>query len=176
MPQLTIRPAQPSDTGAIASLVQRAYRGDESRLGWTTEADLLDGQRLDAAELTVKLASPTGEILVGQDADGTIIGCCEVEDRAPGNAYFGMFAVEPRLQGSGVGRLILRSAEELAVSRWSATALEMTVIEARTELIDWYLRCGYQPTGEKRPFPYGDATKGLPRRDDLVFVVLARSL
>src|SRR5690606_1436080 len=43
----TFRDATPDDADAIIDLVQSAYRGDASRRGWTTEADLLDGQRID---------------------------------------------------------------------------------------------------------------------------------
>src|SRR4051794_13241714 len=43
------REAGPADLGAIVALVESAYRGESSRAGWTTEADLLDGQRTDRA-------------------------------------------------------------------------------------------------------------------------------
>jgi ribosomal protein S18 acetylase RimI-like enzyme len=173
-PVITIRSAVPADAEAVAGLVQRAYRGDASRVGWTTEADLLDGQRIDVPGVGAKVASGTGEVLVGVDSDERIVACCELELRGSDVAYFGMFAVEPTLQASGIGRLLLEAAEERATRRWSVTSIEMTVIEQRVELIDWYVRRGYQRTGEKRPFPYGDEAKGLPRRDDLVFVVLAK--
>jgi hypothetical protein len=52
----------------------------------------------------------------------------------------------------------------------------LTVIAQRAELIAWYERRGYLHTGEQRPFPYGDARFGLPRRDDLVFDVLRKRL
>ncbi len=87
-----------------------------------------------------------------------------------------MLTVRPDLQGAGVGRRLLDEAEQFARRRFAATTIEMTVIDLRTELIDWYRRRGYEPTGETRPFPYGDARFGLPRRDDLRFVVLRRAL
>jgi hypothetical protein len=52
----------------------------------------------------------------------------------------------------------------------------MTVIAQRTELIAWYERRGYAPTGETQPFPYGDPHFGLPKRKDLYFVVLRKPL
>jgi hypothetical protein len=52
----------------------------------------------------------------------------------------------------------------------------MTVIEQRPELIAWYERRGYSKTGETAAFPYGDARFGEPKRPDLRFVVLAKSL
>ena len=174
-PELTIRPAVPADVDALVALVQRAYRGDSSRAGWTTEADLLDGQRTDRAEVAAKVGSETGVVLVAVDQQGVIVACCELEPR-PGGAYFGMFAVEPALQSAGVGRLLLAAAEATAREQWSAASLQMTVIAQRTELIEWYERRGYRRTGEERPFPYGDVSKGLPRRTDLTFIVLAKTL
>ena len=173
--ELTIRPAGPADVEAVAALVERAYRGDSSRAGWTTEAGLLDGQRTDLAEVAAKVNSETGEVLVAFDDQGILVACSELEPRHDG-AYFGMFAVEPTLQSAGIGRLLLEAAEARARERWSAASMQMTVIAQRTELIAWYERRGYRLTGETKPFPYGDVTKGLPQRDDLVFVVLAKSL
>jgi ribosomal protein S18 acetylase RimI-like enzyme len=173
-PELTIRAAGLSDVDSVAALVQSAYRGDSSKAGWTTEADLLDGQRIDSAEVA-EMIGGLGEVLVAE-AVGAVVACCLVEPRPPTGSYFGMFAVRPTLQSGGIGRRLLEAAEQRAVERWAARTMEMTVIQQRTELIDWYVRRGYRLTGQSRPFPYGDVSKGLPRRDDLVFVVLAKTL
>jgi N-acetylglutamate synthase-like GNAT family acetyltransferase len=164
-----IRRARESDVDAVVALVESAYRGDSSRAGWTTEADLLDGQRTDPDEVRSVL-----DDLVVADDDGELVGCCTLIPR-DGHAYFGMFAVRPGLQGGGVGSRLLVAAEELAVEH-GAKRVEMTVIASRTELIDFYLRRGYTETGETRPFPYGDERFGVPRRDDLVFNVLTKDL
>ena len=111
--ELTIRPAAPADVEAVAALVERAYRGDSSRAGWTTEAGLLDGQRTDPGEVAAKVTSETGEVLVAFDDQGILVACSELEPR-PYGAYFGMFAVEPTLQAAGIGRLILEAAEARA--------------------------------------------------------------
>jgi GNAT superfamily N-acetyltransferase len=87
-----------------------------------------------------------------------------------------MFAVVPTRQGAGIGAQLLAEAERKAVAVWQALVMEMTVIAQRSELIEWYERKGYQRTGETRPFPHGDERFGVPRRDDLEFVVLAKSL
>jgi len=105
-----------------------------------------------------------------------VLACCQLERRDEGVAYFGMFAVRPRRQGSGLGRRLLAAAEDYASSHWSASAMEMTVIVQRDELIAWYVRRGYVRTQETRPFPYGDLRFGRPRRDDLAFVVLRKPL
>lgn len=160
---------------AIVRLVESAYRGEASRAGWTTEADLLDGQRTDAAAVADMVAARDGFVLLAEDG-GQLVGCCHLEHRPGAQAYFGMFSVEPERQGRGVGRQVLAEAERLARDVWAATTMEMTVIGQRADLIAWYERRGYRRTGETRPFPYGDERFGVPRRPDLVFAVLAKPL
>lgn len=161
---------------AIVELVESAYRGDASRAGWTTEADLLDGQRTDVAAVTDIVTADASVMLLIVTASGQLAACCQLDRRDDGAAYFGMFAVRPQAQGSGIGGDLLAAAEHYACSELGAKQLEMTVIGQRTELIAWYERRGYRRTGETRPFPYGDERFGLPRRDDLHFVVLAKPL
>jgi ribosomal protein S18 acetylase RimI-like enzyme len=172
---LFFRPAALSDLDGLLALVHAAYRDDESRTGWTTEADLLGGQRTDAEELAGIIADPRTLILVAE-LDGEPVGCCQLESRGGGLAYLGMFAVRPRLQGRGVGRAIIAEAERITVAHWSAETIQMTVLRQRTELIAWYQRLGYEPTGETAPFPYGNERFGLPKVGNLEFLVLAKPL
>jgi ribosomal protein S18 acetylase RimI-like enzyme len=172
---LTFRAAGEADVGAIVTLVESAYRGDASRAGWTTEADMLDGQRTDAEEIRGWLRRRQAMILLGQRGD-ELLASLVLSDHGQGRAYLGMFAVSPRQQGSGVGRAMLREAERLARSEFRAERLRMTVIGQREELIAWYTRCGFARTGEREDFPYGDPRFGLPRRDDLYFEVLEKAL
>jgi ribosomal protein S18 acetylase RimI-like enzyme len=172
----TYRDATSADVPAVVELIESAYRGDGSRAGWTTEADLLDGQRTDAAAVAEIVADAHSRLLLALDADGAIIGCCHLQRKDTATAYFGSFAVRPGLQGAGTGGALLREAERRAAAEWGTRALEMTVIGQRVELIAWYERRGYARTGETRPFPYGDERFGRPRRDDLVFVVLRKEL
>lgn len=169
------RVAGPGDADGLVALVESAYRGDSSRAGWTTEADLLDGQRVDAAMMAETLNDPVSTVLL-IDGGGSVAGCCEVRRNSDASASFGMFAVDPSLQGSGLGRRLLAAAERFAVEQLAAEVMTMDVIEQRRELIDWYCRRGYEPTGETREFPYEDERYGRPRRDDLRFVVLAKAL
>jgi ribosomal protein S18 acetylase RimI-like enzyme len=160
------------EIAAIVALVESAYRGEPSRAGWTTEADLLDGQRTDpAAVADVIAAGPPGGVLLAGDADD-LVACCQLEPRAGGEAYFGMFAVRPSGQGRGWGRAVVSEAERIARQDWQATAMTMTVIRQREDLIAWYGRLGYRPTGATQPFPYGDERFGIPLRPDLEFIVL----
>lgn len=172
---LFFRPADLSDTDAIVALVTSAYRGDASRQGWTTEAHLLDGPRIDAELLADDLANPAGRVLVGFDG-ADLVACCNVVRRAENVGYFGMFAVSPTRQGAGIGKEVLQEAERVARDEWGLAALEMTVLEQRPELIAFYERRGFEPTGEFSPFPYGKARFGKPKRDDLRMVVLSKPL
>jgi ribosomal protein S18 acetylase RimI-like enzyme len=173
--RLSFRLASLDHVDAVVALVESAYRGETSRAGWTTEADLLDGQRTDAGQVSDIVRAKESVVLLAEH-DGTVAACCELRHWGCDVAYFGLFAVRPGLQGRGVGRALIREAERRAVERWRVTSMRMTVIRQRTELIAWYERLGYAATGEIVPFPYGDHRFGLPRRDDLEFIVLARTL
>ncbi|UQX86912.1 GNAT family N-acetyltransferase [Jatrophihabitans telluris] len=175
-PTLTFSVAEADDAGAVADLVRSAYRGDSSRQGWTTEADLLSDDRIDAIGVLAKISDPNGVVLLGRGDDGALLTCCEVLHRGDQLGYFGMFAVQPTAQGGGIGRLVLDEAERFARQRWGVATMEMTVIGQRGELIAWYLRRGYRRTGERRAFPYEVLAEGQALRDDLYFEVLTKPL
>ena len=168
------RVAEPRDAAAVRALVESAYRGEASRRGWTTEADLLDGQRTDVAGVAELIATPDSLVLLAE-AGADLIACAHLA-RKGDSAYFGMFSVRPERQAGGIGRAMLAEAERLARERWQAVRMEMTVISVRDELIAWYERRGYRRTGEYSPFPYGDERFGIPRRDDLRFERLVKEL
>ena len=170
----TFRLATSADVAAIVALVESAYRGDVSRKGWTTEADLLDGQRTDPAGVAELIAKPGSCMLLGE-RDGTLLACANLEKRGEAG-YFGMFSVRPELQGAGIGRVMLAEAERLARDDWHCREMQMTVISVRDELIAWYERRGYRRTGIYSAFPYGDERFGIPKRDDLRFELLVKSL
>ena len=173
-PPLQFRPATEADIPGLITLVTSAYRGEASRAGWTTEADILDGQRIDAAGLQADLARERSVILLGE-RDGRMLACCHIADE-DGAGYFGMFAVAPTAQGSGIGKQVMAAAEAHAAAHWKLPAMRMTVIDCRDELIAFYERRGYRRTGIKKPFPYGDERFGIPKRDDLRFEVLEKPL
>ena len=173
-PTLAFRAARPADVDALVALVQSAYRGDASRAGWTTEADLLDGQRTDPEGVGRTIADPNSRIVLAEQ-DGKLMACAHIECQ-PRGAYFGMFSVNPKSQGGGIGNQLIAECERIARDEWHCASVFMTVIRQRDELIAWYERRGYAKTGERKPFPYGDARFGLPKRDDLEFIVLEKKL
>lgn len=175
---VTFRAAATADVPAIVSLVESAYRGDVSKQGWTTEADFLDGQRTDPDSVAELISRSHSRVLLAARG-GQLLCCCHVERLQQDGrniGYFGMFAVDPGLQGGGVGKLVLAEAERIAKVEWNCDEMQMTVITIRDSLIAWYVRRGYVRTGLRKPFPYGDARFGIPKRDDLEFEVLAKAL
>ncbi|MGA5471683.1 GNAT family N-acetyltransferase [Streptomyces arboris] len=172
--RLTFRDATDADAPALVALIESAYRGDSSRAGWTTEADLLEGQRTDEDGVRAVIDAPAGRLLA-VERDGGLIACCQLEHRGDA-AYFGMFAVRPAAQGGGLGKVIIAEAERTARESWGVAEMHMTVISAREDLIAWYERRGYRRTGQFTPFPYGDERFGIPQRDDLAFELLVKNI
>ncbi len=177
---LLLRLATAADAPALDRFVNSAYRGESSRAGWTTEADLLGGQRTDTADLCTSIATPGQAVLLHEDPQGPL--CCvqlerlEANDQPGDAAYLGMLTVRPTRQASGYGAALLMAAERWAQQHWGTRTMHLTVIAQRSELLRWYERRGYAATGEQRPFPYDNLRFGLPQRDDLYFLVLSKRL
>lgn len=174
MSELHFRAATVDDLDALVALVTSAYRGDASRKGWTTEADFLEGNRIDREVLQRDIERPRSQVLLAE-CDGQLLACAHICEE-DGAGYFGMFSVVPDLQGAGIGKAVLAEGERIAREDWGLPAMRMTVIDIRDALIRFYERRGYALTGIKKPFPYGDTRFGLPTRDDLRFEVMEKSL
>lgn len=175
MTDILIRDATTADIPALHRLIESAYRGEASRAGWTTEADLLAGQRTDPDDLASILTDPAQAMLTARRGED-LLGCILIADRGEGTGYFGMLSVSPTLQGGGLGRRMVEAAHAALAERFGARRVRISVFPQRETLIAWYRRLGYAPTGETLPFPYGDLRFGLPLRDDLHFIVLERAL
>lgn len=172
MEKFVISVAEVTDCEEISNLVNSAYRGDHSRRGWTTEADLLDGTRTDADALRDIIQRP-GTTILKYVADNKIAGVVELAIQGD-RLYLGMLTVEPDTQGQGIGKVMMTAAEEFARSK-NCRKIFMTVITERAELLAWYVRRGYVDTGERKPFNFGDPRFGSPKKK-LEFAVLEKSL
>nr|WP_266369458.1 GNAT family N-acetyltransferase [Tellurirhabdus rosea] len=167
-----IRPATETDIPQLTMLVNSAYRGDSSRKGWTTEADLLGGIRTTEEGMRAMLQKPTATILCYLQADD-LIGCVYLEKKEE-DLYLGMLTVDPERQAGGIGKQLLSAAEEHARAQ-GCRAIQMTVISVRHELIAYYERRGFRATGETEPFPMNDPRFGLPKQN-LEFIVLKKNV
>lgn len=171
---LQFSPAELSQAVAITDLVNSVYRGEGSKLGWTTEADLLDGSRVDLEMIEAMIQSSSQVILVAI-LEFQLVACVAL-DRKRDSSYLGMLSVDVSQQCMGVSRRLLEVAEGYAKQEWGSLIMEMKVIGQRKELIAYYQRRGYILTGITLPFPPIDPRIGIPKRDDLYFEVLTKEL
>jgi ribosomal protein S18 acetylase RimI-like enzyme len=146
---MSIIPATLTDVPELTALINLSYRGESSKKGWTTEANLIDGQRIDNESLTEQMEDPNAVVLKNTDETGKITGCVYLQKRGD-KLYLGMLTVSPLLQTNGLGRQLLQAAEDYTRSINYHT-ITMTVITTRTELVSWYERRGYQKNGEVIP-------------------------
>ncbi len=143
--------AEIQDAGRIATLVNSAYRGEFSKQGWTTEADLLAGLRTDTEEILRLILTDDSMFLLCR-AKAELIGSVHVQKQGK-QVCLGMLAVSPLLQGKGIGKQLLETAEQAAQEIWTVNKSVMTVIACRNELIAFYERRGYRRTGVSKEFP-----------------------
>ncbi|MBD1384108.1 GNAT family N-acetyltransferase [Mucilaginibacter rigui] len=146
---MAITPATLTDVPELVALINSAYRGESSKKGWTTEANLIGGQRIDNEGLTEQMSDPDAVILKNTNEEDSITGCVYLQKRGE-KLYLGMLTVSPTLQANGLGRRLLTTAEDYA-RNINYHTITMTVITTRTELLDWYERRGYTKTGEVIP-------------------------
>ena len=170
---MDISPATINDIPALVILVNSAYRGEGSKKGWTTEADLLGGIRTSDTSLSAMINKPGASMLVCRDEAGTITGCVYLE-KQENKIYLGMLTVSPDLQAAGIGKFLLAAAETYA-KQLECSFITMTVISVRHELIAWYERHGYYKTGETKPFPALDPSFGVPKQQ-LEFLVMEKAI
>jgi uncharacterized protein (TIGR00290 family) len=174
MSRMDCRRATEADVPALVSLVRAAYRGSEADEGWTSDVGLIEGDRIDEAEMRAMVLAPAGAVLVAEQ-DSELIGCCFVEDRGHGLAYLGTFAVRPHLQSAGIGGRLMAEAQSYLVRRFGSRVLEISVVEPLTALLAWYERLGFERTGQGRPFGVHPG-RAEPLVPDLRTVSMRRSL
>ncbi len=168
---MTISKASIGDVVDLLPMINSAYRGETSRLGWTTEADLLDGIRIDEKSLKDMLSNSDSTLLKVEN-NKTIIGCVYLK-KEDNKLYRGMLTVMPTLQNNGIGKMLLLEAENQALV-FGCSIIYMRVITVRIELIEWYLRHGYIATRKIEPFildpRFGNTKK------PLAFTILQKSI
>ena len=165
--------ATTADVAKITVLLNSAYRGESSKQGWTTEAHLIAGEvRTDENNLNEVMQQTNSVMVKFTNEQQEITGCVNLQQHDK-RMYLGMFSVAPKSQGFGIGKQLLKAAEEYA-QQLQCTSIYMMVISAREELITWYLRYGYQDTGERKPFAE-DALTG-KHLQTLEFMVLEKQL
>ncbi len=155
-----------SEADSLAQFVNSAYRGEFAKTGWTTEADLLDGQRTDGESIKQIIEAPLNQIECAYSLKPeSLIGCVHLIQEGSETLYFGMLTVSPTMQGKGFGKILLNHIEQIAKS-YGCKKIRITVIPSRKELIDYYKRRGFKETGRFEAFPT-DPKFGIPKVSDL---------
>lgn len=169
---INISPLIQNDIEELVNLVNSAYRGESSKKGWTTEADLLGGIRTSQPSIETMLQQPGAMILSAKNEGARMVGCVSLNKNVK-QLYIGMLTVAPDIQANGIGKQLLVAAENYG-REIGCTSISMSVIDVRHELIDWYKRKGYQNTGKTKPFP-NDPAFGIPKQP-LQFIMLEKPL
>lgn len=168
-----VSPATKKDTLLLVALLNSAYRGDASKKGWTTEADIIEGTlRTDEANITELMQQPDTTFLKYSNDKNEIEGCVFLQKKGE-KLYLGMLSVSPTIQAKGIGKQLMTAAEEYA-RKVGCLSIFMKVISLRHELIAWYERQGYKKTGNTEPFPV-DNPFGKPKQP-LEFLILEKSI
>jgi GNAT superfamily N-acetyltransferase len=128
------RLAGQADVPALVRVINRAY---------AIERFFVEGDRTNEAQVAERLAKPRAVFLVVDDgaAPGELAGAVHVEVRGD-RGYFAMLSVDPRRQGSGLGRLLVSASEEHCRAA-GCTFLDIEVVNLRAELPAFYAKFGF---------------------------------
>lgn len=171
---MAISKATPNDVQELNKLINAAYRGEESKKGWTTEEQILGGIRIDEPTLIKYFEYENISLLKYTNAEGIILGTVYLEVNTP-ELYLGQFAVSPVLQGKGIGKALLSEAETFALAN-NCDRIAITVISSRSELIEWYKRHGYTSTGESIAFEEINGRFGDPKQEEIRLISMEKRL
>lgn len=158
------------DVTSLEKLINSAYRGETSKEGWTTEANLLEGKRITVDEL-IQIIQEKENTILKYTENNRIIGSVLLVNKGD-KLYLGMLTVSPELQNSGIGKQLLQQADMFALNL-ELPKIVMTVISVREELIAWYNRHGFVDTGIREPFPLNDTDAIISKRP-LEFIVMEK--
>lgn len=144
-----LRPATDGDVAAITALINLAFQ---------KESFFKKGDRTDEGQVRGKMKSGSFFVVDGECA---LAGCIYVEmadasnpkviAAGAGAGYIGMLAVDPSQQGRGLGKRLMRFAED-ELRRRGATRVQLRIVNLRTELVEFYGKLGYRATGTT-PYP-----------------------
>jgi GNAT superfamily N-acetyltransferase len=130
---MEIRFADEADAPALMALVNAAF---------AVESYFIEGPRLDPERTREIFAK--GRLLLAEDEQG-LAGCVYVELRGD-RSYLGLLSVDPLRQKTGLGRRLTAAAEEFA-REMGSHAMDITVVNLRTELPPLYKKLGYTESG-----------------------------
>lgn len=171
--EIILKIAIVTEADDITSLINSVYRGENSKKGWTTEADFLSGIRITEEKLK-EIIERKSDIIILAMIDGNIIGCVHLENTGS-YSYLGMLSVDVNSQDKGIGRLLINECERYTKEVWGLNEVRMKVISRRTELIEYYNRRGYSATGELEEFGASGDTFG-DTNEKLYFETLKKCL
>ena len=174
-PSITAHIATAQDIPVLIELVNSVYRGETGMKSWTTEADLLDGQRIDHDMLAEIISDPLSRLILFRSSEKDLIGCVQLQ-KQENKCYLGMLSVHVSWQKSGLGKYILEYCENFAQTEFQSEKMTINVISRRFELIAYYQRRGYISTGNKRPFPYNQPKYGIPKVEGLELEIFDKKL
>ena len=160
------------DIPEILSNVNKAYRGEDSKKGWTTEAFLIEGDKRTDENDIADLITKENYWILKYTMNGKIVANVNLQKNVE-SLYLGMFSVDPEMQGLGIGKKILAAADEFAKSK-GCSKITMSVISLREDLIARYKKNGYIDTGQVKPFPT-DNKFGTPLVP-LKFIILEKQI
>jgi ribosomal protein S18 acetylase RimI-like enzyme len=172
---LRFRVATPDDAAQLQAMVKSAFRAEDSRQDWTADMRLGSSFHIDVEEIMTQITKTDSAILMATDNNNALVASIEVSKRSADLARLSMLAVDQRYQRGGIGRQVLAYAEDYCQRAWGVKKLDLNALSTRRELILWYIRHGYQKTGELTPFPK-ERFQELALPDDLCFVELEKDL
>ncbi|KAJ9488798.1 hypothetical protein VN97_g4481 [Penicillium thymicola] len=175
MNELNFRVATEKDAAQLQQLVESAFRAEDSRKGWTDDLGLSSSFHLDVQDILAMINKLDSVMLMATDDQNTLVGSIGTSKRDANQARLYMLAVDTSVQRGGIGRQILAYAEDYCQQTWGVTTLGLNALSNREELISWYSRRGYKPTGETSPFPR-EKFENLVLPGDLCFVEFEKVL
>ncbi len=139
-----LRQAKPEDASSVARLINGAFQ---------SERFFSDEDRTNPDE--VRDLMKKGIFLLAEEQE-KLIACVYLEPCGD-RFYLGLLSVEASRQKSGLGSFLMRAAEDYARAQ-NARAMDLQIVNVRTELPSYYRRFGYVETGAT-PFPPQKKTK-----------------